>query len=123
VRISRTGEIDLKTHDLPIPLSPDTSLSFFRVLQEILHNAAKHSGVQHFEVGLWGTLDEIHRTISDSGSGFDVKAARESCGLGLTSMEERLKVLEGRLSIESHLQVRTTIHARVPIGSESIAAT
>jgi PAS domain S-box-containing protein len=116
-------EVDFKTHDLPIPPSPDISLCFFRVLQEALHNAAKHSGVRHFEVRLWGTLDEIHLTISDSGSGFDVKAARESQGLGLTSMEERLKVLKGGLSIESHLQVGTTIHASVPIGSESTAAT
>jgi signal transduction histidine kinase len=72
---------------------------------------------------LWGTRGEVTLAVSDSGSGFDVKAARENRGLGLISMEERLKVLKGRLSIESHLQVGTTIRASVPIGSESIAAT
>ena len=40
-------EIDFKIHDLPVPLSPDISLCFFRVLQEALHNSAKHSGVRH----------------------------------------------------------------------------
>jgi hypothetical protein len=44
------AEVDFKTHDLPISLSPDISLCFFRVLQEALHNAAKHSGLRHFEV-------------------------------------------------------------------------
>jgi signal transduction histidine kinase len=117
-------EIDFQTHDLPSPLSPDMSLCFFRVLQEALHNSAKHSGVRHFEVRLWGTSDEIHLTIKDSGAGFDRKAANESRGLGLISMEERVKLLKGTLSIESQPKRGTTIHARVPhsSGSDSIRA-
>ena len=110
-------EIDCKIHDLPVPLSPDISLCFFRVLQEALHNSAKHSGVQHFEVELWGTPDEVHLTVSDSGAGFDTDAAKASQGLGLISMQERLKLLNGTLSIESQLQRGTTIHARVPFSS------
>jgi PAS domain S-box-containing protein len=110
-------EIDCKIHDLPVPLSPDISLCFFRVLQEALHNAAKHSGVQYFEVELWGTPDEIHLTVSDSGAGFDIDAAKASQGLGLISMQERLRLLNGTLSIESQLQRGTTIHARVPFSS------
>ena len=114
-------EVDFKTHDLPAPLSPDVSLCFFRVLQEALHNAAKHSGVRHFEVRLWGTPDEIHLTISDSGVGFDVEAAKASRGLGLISMQERLKLLNGTLAIESQLQRGTTIHASVPHRSDNRA--
>jgi signal transduction histidine kinase len=111
-------EVDFQTHDLPSPVPPDTSLCFFRVLQEALHNSAKHSGVRHFEVRLWGTSDEIHLTVSDSGIGFDSEAAKASQGLGLISMEERLKLLKGTLSIESQPQRGTTIHARVPLSSE-----
>jgi len=110
-------EIDFKIHDLPVPLSPDISLCFFRVLQEALHNSAKHSGVRYFEVELWGKPDEIHLTVSDSGAGFDIDAAKASRGLGLISMEERLKLLNGTLSIKSQLQRGTTIHARVPFSS------
>ena len=110
-------EIDFKTHDLPVPLSPDISLCFFRVLQEALHNSTKHSGVRYFEVELWGTPDEIHLTVSDSGAGFDIDAAKASRGLGLISMEERLKILNGTLSIESQPKRGTTIHARVPFSS------
>jgi PAS domain S-box-containing protein len=117
-------EIDFKLHDLPVPLSPDISLCFFRVLQEALHNSTKHSGVRDFEVELWGTPDEIHLTVSDSGAGFDIDAAKASRGLGLISMEERLKLLKGTLSIESQLQRGTTIHARVPFnpGTDSLRA-
>jgi PAS domain S-box-containing protein len=110
-------EIDCKIHDLPVTLSPDISLCFFRVLQEALHNSAKHSGVRHFKVELWGTPDEIYLTVSDPGVGFDINAPNATRGLGLISMAERLKLLNGTLSIESQLQRGTTIHARVPFSS------
>jgi signal transduction histidine kinase len=108
-------EIDFQTHDLPSPLSADISLCFFRVLQEALHNSAKHSGVRHFEVRLWGTSDDIHLTVSDSGIGFDREAAKESRGLGLISMQERVKLLKGTFAIESEPMHGATIHARVPL--------
>jgi PAS domain S-box-containing protein len=107
-------EVDFKAWDLPTTLSPDISLCFFRVLQEGLHNAAKHSGVRQFEVRLWGTPEEIHLTISDSGVGFVRDEANASRGLGLISMQERLKLLHGTLSIESQLQRGTTVRATVP---------
>jgi signal transduction histidine kinase len=111
------AKVDLETHDLPSPLPPDTSLCLFRVLQEALHNSAKHSGVRHFEVRLWGTPGEIHLTVRDSGSGFNRESAKESRGIGLISMEERLKMVNGSLSIDSGPERGTTIHARVPISS------
>ena len=115
-------EIDFTSHDLPSPLSPDISLCLFRVLQEAIHNSAKHSGVRHFEVRLCGTSEEIHLTVKDSGAGFDRETAKESRGLGLISMEERVKLLKGTLSIESQLKGGTTIHARVPFDSSSDSA-
>ena len=110
-------EIDFKTDDLPRPLAPNISLCLFRVLQEALHNSAKHSGVRHVEVRLWGTSDEIHLAVSDSGAGFDSEAAKEGRGLGLISMEERLKLLNGTFSVESQPNRGTTIRARVPLSS------
>jgi PAS domain S-box-containing protein len=115
-------EIDFQTHDLPSPVPPDTALCFFRVLQEALHNSAKHSGVRRFEVRLWGTSDEIHLTVADSGAGFDREAAMNSTGLGLTSMQERLRSVGGALSIESQPRRGTTIHARVPFTSSRDSA-
>src|SRR4029077_12617153 len=112
-------EIDFQSHDLQSPGSPDTSLCLFRVLQEALHNSAKHSGVRHFEVRLWGTSQEIHLTVKDSGVGIDHEAAKESRGLGLISMEERLKLVNGTLSIESQPRSGTTVHARVPLSAGS----
>ena len=111
-------EINFKTHDLPSSLSPTIGLCLFRVLQEAVRNSTKHSGVRQFEVRSWGTPDEIHLTVKDSGAGFEIDAARNSRGLGLISMEERLKLVNGTFSIESQPQRGTTIHARVPYQSQ-----
>jgi PAS domain S-box-containing protein len=112
-------EIEFRSHDMPSPLpSPEISLCLFRVLQEALHNASKHSGVRHFEVELWGRIGEIHLAVADSGAGFDTQATKEGRGLGLTSMQERLRLVNGELSIVSYPKRGTTIHARVPLSSD-----
>ena len=115
-------KIDLKIDDLPSPLSAEISLCLFRVLQEALHNSSKHSGALRFEVRLWGTANEIHLTVRDFGKGFDRETAKTSQGIGLISMEERLKLVNGTLSIESQPGSGTTIEARVPVisGIESM---
>jgi signal transduction histidine kinase len=111
------AEIDFSSRDLPHLLGTDISLSLFRVAQEALYNSAKHSGVRHFGVRLWAEQGALHLTVQDSGSGFDWEAAKHGRGLGLTSMEERIKLVNGTLSIESQPRRGTTIHARVPLGS------
>jgi PAS domain S-box-containing protein len=111
-------KIDFKVHDLPSRLSADISLCLFRVLQEALHNAAKHSGGQRFEVRLWGIADEMHLTVNDFGRGFDREAAKTRQGIGLISMEERLKGVKGTLSVDSRPGRGTTIEARVPVSSD-----
>jgi PAS domain S-box-containing protein len=108
-------DIEFQSRDVPRQLPPDVSLCLFRVLQEGLHNAAKHSGVKRFDVQLWGTSGDVHLTISDLGSGFDTEAAMKGPGLGITSMQERLKLVKGELTITSHPKGGTSIHARVPL--------
>ena len=104
--------------DVPVPLPFEIGLSLFRVLQEALHNAAKHSGAKRFEVQLEEDSNQVHLQVKDLGSGFDLEAAQRGSGLGLTSMQERLKLVGGQLSIESKPQQGTTIHAHVPFYPE-----
>jgi len=112
---SKKMEIDFKSVDLPSPVPPEITLCLFRVLQEALHNAAKHSGVRQFDVQLRETSNEIHLTVSDCGVGFNLETAKKAGGLGLNRMEERLKLVKGSLSIDSQPKRGTTIHARVPL--------
>jgi PAS domain S-box-containing protein len=110
-------EIDFQSHDMPATLPAELSLSLFRVLQEALRNATKHSGVRNFEVKLWGCAEDVQLTVSDRGVGFDAEAATKGTGLGLTSMQERLRLVGGELSINSQPKRGTTIHARVRLNS------
>ena len=108
-------EIDFHSENIPKDLPKETSLCLFRVLQEAIQNAIKHSGSRHFEVSLSGGLSEIELTVRDSGIGFDPEEAMKGRGLGLTSIRERLKLVNGNLSIDSQPQHGTTIQARVPL--------
>ena len=109
--------IHVRFDGVPKTLTYEVSLCLFRVLQEAVHNAVKYSGVRDFEVSLTGRGNEIGLSVHDSGIGFDPEAASRGHGLGLTSMRERLRLVNGQLSIESTSQHGTTILARVPLNA------
>lgn len=106
--------IDFQAGDIPNELSGDISICLFRVLQEAVQNAAKHSGARHFRVSLRNGSNRIELTVHDSGIGFDPETAFRKSGLGITSMRERMKLVNGEFSIESGMQRGTTVCARVP---------
>src|SRR6185437_11216100 len=108
-------EIDFRDRDVPADVPKDVALCLFRVLQEALSNAVKHSKIRHFCVDVLSEWDSLHLTVRDSGAGFDAVAIAKSSGLGLTSMRERLKLVDGELSIVSVVNEGTTIHASVPL--------
>ena len=111
--------IDFSHSDIPRNLPSDVSLALFRVLQEALQNAVKHSHAQDFKVELRGTPGEIYLTVTDEGTGFDPVEAMGSRGLGLISMRERLQLANGSMSIESAPGQGTIIRARVPFHVEA----
>jgi len=110
-------EIDFST-DVTTVLPLDVGVSLFRVLQEALHNTVKHSGARRVTVELRETSNEIQLVVSDSGKGFDVETALGGKGLGLSSMRERVRLVNGTISIESKPMTGTTIHVRVPVESK-----
>jgi signal transduction histidine kinase len=77
--------------------------------------------VRLFDVEARGTSDAILLTIRDTGLGFDAEnAMKGSSGLGLTSMRERLNLVNGQLSINSQPSQGTSVHARVPFDRTGI---
>lgn len=111
-------EINFTTEDVPNHVPHDVSLCLFRIVQEALQNATKHSQVRHFEVALRSSVNQLHLTVSDRGIGFDADKPTPQTGLGLISMRERVRLVNGAISIESKPMGGTTIHVRVPIESE-----
>jgi PAS domain S-box-containing protein len=105
--------IEFKHSDLPAAIPKEISLCLFRVLQEALQNAVKHSSDRNFSVELRGTKEGISLTVSDSGIGFDWRDAMNRRGLGLISMRERLYLVNGELSIQSEPGHGTIVLAHV----------
>jgi signal transduction histidine kinase len=114
-------EIVFSHDDIPSTVPKDIALCLFRVLQEALQNAVKHSGVRRFDVELRYASDAINLSVRDSGSGFDRDDALKARGLGLISMTERMKLVGGRISIDSEPQRGTAIRASVPLGKSATA--
>jgi signal transduction histidine kinase len=107
--------VNFEASDITRQLSSNISLSLFRILQEALHNTAKHSGVRQCRVRLWEAHGWVHLVVSDEGRGFDPASTKENRGIGLITMQERVSIVDGDLRVESQPGRGTTIHARVPI--------
>jgi len=112
--------IDFK-NDVSSALPLDIGLCLLRVLQEALHNAINHSGTRRVEVQMREGSSEIHLIVSDAGRGFDPEATLQGTGLGLTSMRERVRLVNGTIAIDSKPMGGTTIHVRVPFRSERLS--
>ena len=93
-------------------LDSTIALSFLRVVQEALHNVAKHSGAKNVVVELRANAEMVTLTISDDGVGFDTEQARLVPGLGLISMRERMHLIGGEFEIASTAERGTRILAR-----------
>ena len=117
----RKMEIDFKSSEGLSSVSSDVGLCLFRVLQEALHNAARHSGVGRVEVQLSEYAGEIHLVINDQGRGFEIERAMQGKGLGLTSMQERVRLMNGQIHIRSTPMAGTTVHVQLPFRSEKVS--
>jgi len=116
-------EIEFHAENVPEELPTEISFCLFRVLQEALQNASKYSGSRRFQTSLVGGSNEILLTVRDPGIGFDPEEAMKGSGLGLTSMRERMRLVDGTLSIDSRLERGTRIQARVPLKPRMMSAT
>ena len=115
---SRSGMTVEFTHEnVPATLRPDIAINLFRVLQEALSNAAKHSGASRCYVSLQGTDGQLQLTVRDEGKGFDPEAALATSGLGLVSMQERLTLVRGNVAVESKVGAGATVRATVPLAT------
>lgn len=101
--------------DLPGRLPAALETALYRVIQEAMTNAARHSGGNRVSV-LISTRDRTVLTIvEDNGSGFDPVATRvNGTSVGIHGMEERIELLGGRLEVESSRD-GTTLYAQVPL--------
>jgi len=96
-------------------VSQDAALCLYRVAQESLRNVAKHSGARSAIVALTHVNGAVELRVVDEGVGFDPGQARESRGLGLVSMEERVKLLHGNFVLTTRPGAGTELRAQIPL--------
>ena len=103
----------------PNGMSSEVETTLYRIIQEGLNNAAKHSGATRVSVVLLRAADHVETIIEDNGRGFDPTNrlhSKDGHGrLGLVGMEERLSGIGGSLHIESAPGSGTTLIVRIPI--------
>ncbi|HYH53852.1 MAG TPA: sensor histidine kinase [Solirubrobacterales bacterium] len=111
------GEIDarLSVEGDFSDLGDDAQLVVYRVAQEALSNAARHSGAERVEVRLRRSDDGVTLEVSDDGCGFAFDQSER--GLGIGGMRERALLVGGQLTIESRPNHGTTVRLDVPGGS------
>jgi signal transduction histidine kinase len=119
ISAQRSIGIDLEVRD-HVPLSPDVQLCLYRIAQEALSNVLKHSGSGRVAVSLSRDHRLVRLQIRDAGVGFD--ASSSTSGLGLASMRERLRMVQGVLFIHSLPGQGTEITAEVPVSDNADVA-
>jgi PAS domain S-box-containing protein len=115
-RVAHRGvlRVDVDASAVPVALRGDVSLCLFRIAQEALSNAARHAQASVVTVLLTPRDMGLQLAVSDNGNGFDPNRPRDHASLGLASMRERVRLLQGRFDIASAPGRGTTVVAWVP---------
>jgi two-component system sensor histidine kinase UhpB len=106
--------------DVP-ELPTEVTTCLYRVAQEALRNIVRHADARRANVILRADRGALQLTVSDDGRGFELAAARSSSGVGLASMEERVRLVHGVLSIDAHPGRGTELHVGVPLRAAKTA--
>jgi signal transduction histidine kinase len=112
--------VEFTPENLPDILPQALSLCLYRITQESLRNIAKHACSKEAHVTLAGNNGSVLLSIQDSGVGFDPEQVRKRPGLGLASMEERVRLIQGSLSVQSEPAQGTTIEVRAPLTGRDV---
>jgi signal transduction histidine kinase len=109
--------VDFHEQAMPAQLPMPITICLYRLLQESLGNIRKHANAKHVEVSLSGDNQQVELRVKDDGDGFNF--ADNKKGLGLTSMQERVRPLRGHVHIESTPGRGTLVTVRIPLPSET----
>jgi signal transduction histidine kinase len=94
--------------DVPGDIANDRALSLFRIVQETLHNVAKHSGVTRVAIDLKGTSDAVALSVFDNGKGFNPSEHGTPHTIGMQSIRERAHMMSGTVLFQSRPAVEGT---------------
>ena len=108
-------QVDFDSRDVPRSIPTAVALCVYRVTQEALRNASKHAATDRIAVAVVADDEFLYLTVQDHGKGFELPEIARRPGLGLASIGERVRLVEGTLRVNTQLGSGTTIEVRVPL--------
>ncbi len=114
MQAAHTTQINYNAYHVQFPLPEPVEIGIYRIVQESLANALKHSGAGQIDIQLIQHPGHLSLTIEDDGKGFDLSTLNAQKGIGLSNLEARVRLLSGTLVIESIPGKGTTILVELP---------
>ena len=112
------------TDDAFCGIGMDTAAVMYRVAQDALQNAKRHSNARSIQIILGATDNDISMDVVDDGTGFDVAEAKaRRPGMGLFTMSERVSLVHGEFAIDSAPGKGTTVRVRIPVERSTLQTT
>lgn len=116
-RLNKTGRFEaiLQKEGSPPLLDSNTTTILYRMMQEILNNAVKHSHATRITVALRASENLLTLVCSDNGEGFDLGAKIKNGGSGLTNLQNRARLIKATIGFQSSPEKGTTIAIQLPL--------
>lgn len=117
-----TVRLSFHTHEYK-RLNRQTEIILYRIIQELANNAFRHSGASEISVQLIMYRKKLTIIVDDNGNGFEAEGMLDSecTGLGLKSVDARVKFLNGIMCVDSHVSSGTVVSVEVPLTASSFA--
>lgn len=119
--IAQTGQTDVEvlSHGIRTRLDQETEIALFRVIQELLNNTLRHAAARHVTIQLNRINGLLSLMVEDDGRGFAPAKVRGRNGMGLESVRNRVKGLNGKVNFDSQPGRGTTVVIEIPISDQA----
>jgi len=116
--ISQTGALNVQYQSLKMKeadIDQTTSITLYRVVQELVNNALKHASAKNVIVQISRTEGGLTLEVEDDGIGFDTEILRATAGIGWNNIKNRVEFLKGKLDVSSQTGRGTSVHIELDI--------
>jgi signal transduction histidine kinase len=92
-----------------------SQLHIYRIAQELVHNACKHAQASHVLLQVSVSGRQVSVTVEDDGIGFDPVTLKQATGIGLANLENRARLMQGRVDLQSAPGKGTSVHVELKL--------
>jgi signal transduction histidine kinase len=107
--------VRLSCHPLKCAISPEAATNIYRIIQEALTNVARYAGATEVTVEVGQSTRGLQVSVSDNGKGFETSRVADPHAVGLIGMQERARLIGGKLDVRSAPGAGTTVSVAVPL--------